>query len=141
MAAPRQTTLGPARHVDLWTQVLDIMKKIGYEVQWLHVPSHIGIRGNDKADTMADEGRRRSPLLRGYVSAGPTAPEDEEPPSLEVLYQEPAELPDDPPPPTADAGARRRTGGRCTTDASPHGRADGRHTPATKDTSPFGPRH
>ena len=75
-----QTTSGPARHVDLWTHVLDTLEKIGSEVQWLHAPSHIGIRGNKKADTLADEGRRRSPMLRGHVSAGPTAPMDEEPP-------------------------------------------------------------
>ena len=86
--------------MDLWTHVLDILEKVGSEVQWLHVPSHIGIRGNEKADTLADEGRRRSPLLRGYVLAGPTAPEDEEPPSLEVLYQGPPEMPEEPPPPS-----------------------------------------
>ena len=134
-----QTTSGPARHVDMWTQVLNSLEKRGSEVQWLHVPFHIGIRGTEKADTLADEGQLRSPLLREYVSAGPTAPEDEEPPRLEVLYQEPPEMPEDPPPPAANTGACKRTGGRCTTDGGPHEWANGQHAPATKDTSPLGP--
>ena len=43
--------------------------------------------------------------------------------------------------PVADAGARGGTGGRCTTDASPHEWADGRHAPATKNTRPLCPGH
>ena len=54
-----------ARHVDLWTQVLDLLDETGSEFQWLHVPSHIGIQGNKKADSLADDRRRRSPLLWG----------------------------------------------------------------------------
>ena len=75
-----QTTSGLARHVDLWTQVLDILDDIGPEIQWLHVPSHIGICGNEKADSFADEGRRRLPLLRGHVSVGPRTADDDDPP-------------------------------------------------------------
>ena len=75
-----QTTSGLAHHVDLWTQVLDILDDIGPEIQWLHVPSHIGICGNEKADSFADEGRRRSPLLRGHVSVGPRTADDDDPP-------------------------------------------------------------
>ena len=36
-----QTASGPTWHMDLWTQVLDILEKVGSEIQWLHVPSHI----------------------------------------------------------------------------------------------------
>ena len=34
----------------------------------MHVPSHVGIVGNTHVDTLADMGRRKSPLLRGYVT-------------------------------------------------------------------------
>ena len=97
-----QTSSGLAHHVDLWTQVLDILEEIGLEVQWQHVLLHVGIRGNEKADSLADDGRRRSPLLRGHVSAGPTVHNDEEPPPphpMEVMYQEPPAIEEDPPPP------------------------------------------
>ena len=45
-----QTQSGPAQHVDLRAQVLQLLDAIGPEVQWLHIPSHIGIRGNKRAD-------------------------------------------------------------------------------------------
>ena len=84
--------------------MLDLLDEIGSEVQWLHVPSHIGIRGNERADLLADEGRRWLPLLRGHVLAGPSVQEEEEPPMIEVFYQEPPEMePDPPPPPTNPA--------------------------------------
>ena len=38
-----QTQSGPVQHVDLWTQVLELLDVIGSEVQWLHIPSHTGI--------------------------------------------------------------------------------------------------
>ena len=34
----------------------------------MHVPCHVGIVGNTHADTLADMGRRKFPLLRGYVT-------------------------------------------------------------------------
>ena len=73
----RQTQSGPAQHDDLWTQVLDLLDTIGAEVQWLRIPSHIGIRGNERADNLADEGRRKSPLLQGLISVGPAEAEHE----------------------------------------------------------------
>ena len=42
---------------------------------WLHMPSHIGIRGNERADSLAAEGRRKSPLLHGQISVQPAAAE------------------------------------------------------------------
>ena len=83
--------------------MLDLLDDIGSEVQWLHVPSHIGIRGNERADLLADEGRRLSPLLRGHVSTGPIVQEEEEPPMIEVFYQEPPDMEPDPPPPPLPA--------------------------------------
>ena len=68
-------------HVDLWTQILHLVGKLGEAIKWFHVPSHIGIKGNGRADHLADVGRRRSHLLFGLISIRPLlppTPEDEE---------------------------------------------------------------
>ena len=54
--------------MDVWEQLLHEIELAGPNVRWLHVPSHVGIPGNTKADTLADMGRRRSPLLLGQVA-------------------------------------------------------------------------
>ena len=59
---------GPVSHVDLWSQILAAIEEAGAQVQWLHVPSHIGVIGNENADVLADMGRRKSPLLRGHIT-------------------------------------------------------------------------
>ena len=63
-----QGSAGPVGHVDLWTQLLHETESQGTSIQWLHVPSHIGVDGNTHADRPADIGRRRSPLLKGQVT-------------------------------------------------------------------------
>ena len=64
-----QGSRGPVGHVDLWEQLLKEIEQAGAAVRWLHVPSHVGIVGDTHADTLADMGRRKSPLLRGYVTS------------------------------------------------------------------------
>ena len=59
---------GPVSHVDLWEEILSLLAVYGHEVHWLQVPSHIGIRGNHKADESTDVGRQKSPLLFGHIS-------------------------------------------------------------------------
>ena len=54
-------------------QALDLPDTIGSEIQWLHIPSHIGIKGNERADSLADQGRRKSLRLQGHVSIKPSA--------------------------------------------------------------------
>ena len=78
-----QNALGAVKHLDLWMQILDLVDQLRDTVKWLHVPSHIGIKGNGRADHLADVGRHRSPLLFGRISIHPPAPPpppaDEEP--------------------------------------------------------------
>ena len=62
----------PLGHVDLWTQLLQETELQGLVLQWLHVPSHIGIDGNTNAGRLADLGRRRSLLLRGQATVSRT---------------------------------------------------------------------
>ena len=69
-----QNTSGAVKHVDLWTEILDMVEQLGEAVKWLHIPSHIGIKGNGRADHLADVGPRRSPLLFGHVSVQPPPP-------------------------------------------------------------------
>ena len=76
-----QGSRGPVGYVDLWEQLLQEIERAGPAVRWLHVPSHVGIQGNTKADTLADMGRRQSSLLRGLV----TAVRRENPPSHDEL--------------------------------------------------------
>ena len=52
----------------LWTQLLHETESQGTAIQWLHVPSHIGVDRNTHADRLADIGRRHSPLLKGQVT-------------------------------------------------------------------------
>ena len=76
-----QNKSGAVAHVDRWTQILHLVEKLGEAIKWLHVPSHIGIKGNGRAEHLADVGRRRSPLLFGLISIRPPpppTPEDEE---------------------------------------------------------------
>ena len=37
-------------------------------IKWIKVPSHVGIQGNEEADSPAEDGRLRSPLLRQSVA-------------------------------------------------------------------------
>ena len=59
---------GPVGHMDLWEAILHILEACGHVVHWLHIPSHIGINGNGRADQLADVGRRKSLLLFGHIS-------------------------------------------------------------------------
>ena len=70
---------GPVGHTDLWEQILQEIASAGPHVKWMYVRSHVGIPGNTKADTLADMGRRRSPLLKGYVTASHQTQNGEEP--------------------------------------------------------------
>ena len=54
---------GEAQHADLWNKVIPLIDAFGPNLQVLHVPSHCSIPGNEKADRLADQGLRNSPLL------------------------------------------------------------------------------
>ena len=73
-----RNTTGDVAHADLWAQILELTDRYGTEIKWIHIPSHIGIRGNEKADQLADLGRRKSPLLFGRISVAPRREDKEE---------------------------------------------------------------
>ena len=115
-----QGSRGPVGHVDLWEQLLQEIEQAGAAVRWMHVPSHVGIVGNTHADTVANMGRRKSPLLRGYVTTarhpqmeGQAQEQEEESDLDEPPMFSPEEWVADPPP-------RSPPPPHCETDREPH---------------------
>ena len=99
-----RNTSGDVAHADLWAPILELTERHGTEIKWMHVPSHIGIRGNEKADQLADLGRRKSPLLFGRISVTPRQDDEEE--ERELLDGEISVWGDEeePPPPPPGGG-------------------------------------
>ena len=73
-----RNTTGDVAHADLWAQILELTDRYGTEIKWIHIPSHIGIWRNEKADQLADLSRRKSPLLFGRISVAPRREDEEE---------------------------------------------------------------
>ena len=49
---------GPVADSWLWARVLALFECVRVDLKWLHVPSHVGIWGNEKANTFAESGRQ-----------------------------------------------------------------------------------
>ena len=45
-------------NVDLWKRLWAVLDERGGDTQWVLAPSHMGIKGNERADEMADRGAR-----------------------------------------------------------------------------------
>ena len=89
----------------------------------LHIPSHIGIKGNTRADHLADVGRRKSPLLFGHVSVSQTGqqqpPDNDDVQSLADLLEEEAPELDEPPLPESQLTPLRHTAEEYSTPPPP----------------------
>ena len=59
---------GPLSNVELWKELLTELESPHRTVQWIKVPSHVGIQGNKEADSLAEDGRLNSPLLQQLVA-------------------------------------------------------------------------
>ena len=64
---------GPLTNVRLWVELLDVLSYMGDRVQWVQVPSHVGLEGNEVANDLAIDGMCRSPLW-GVVHGRPAPP-------------------------------------------------------------------
>ena len=61
------TTKGPVLNVDCWMDLLELLDALVATYEWIKVPSHVQLEGNERADTLAELGRKSSPL---YARAG-----------------------------------------------------------------------
>ena len=131
---------GPVSHVDLWTQVLDLIESAHSPTHWMHIPSHIGIKGNTRADHLADVGRRKSPLLFGHVSVSQTGqqqpPDNDDVQSLADLLEEEAPELDEPPLPESQLTPLRHTAEEYSTPPPPPEPLADRHRHRTLKIAP-----
>ena len=58
---------GPLTNVRLWVELLDVLSYMGDRVQWVQVPSHVGLEGNEVANDLAIVGMCRS-LCGGWYT-------------------------------------------------------------------------
>jgi len=56
----------------LWDLLINELDRPGRVVQWVKIPSHVGIEGNTEADRLANIGRESSPLYPKRTTSGPT---------------------------------------------------------------------
>ena len=61
-AAGWVTARGPVINVDLWEEILDRLLHSTCKFRWVKVPSHVDIAENEKADRLAERGKKLSPL-------------------------------------------------------------------------------
>ena len=54
---------GACPNAHIWDQLVTLLDLFHAQVQWIWVPSHVDIPGNEKADELADTGRNRTPLV------------------------------------------------------------------------------
>ena len=54
---------GVVSHRDLWERILTLSLSLGARLRTFYAPSHSGIKGNEEADRLAEEGRLLSPLI------------------------------------------------------------------------------
>ena len=56
------TSKGPLRHVDLWVENFDLLDFVTTSYRWIKVPSPVEVPGNERADALAEMGRKSCPL-------------------------------------------------------------------------------
>ena len=57
----------PVADSGLWSKVLALIECVRVDLKWLHVPSHVGICGNEKANTLAEQGREKNSLAHFLI--------------------------------------------------------------------------
>ena len=56
------TNKGPLLNVDLWIDLLELLDQAFASYEWIKVLSHVQVEGNERADALAELGRKSSPL-------------------------------------------------------------------------------
>mmetsp|Transcript_137378 Transcript_137378/g.238953 ORF Transcript_137378/g.238953 Transcript_137378/m.238953 type:complete len:201 (-) Transcript_137378:319-921(-) len=60
-------------NIPLWEMLIVELDRPGRIVQWVKIPSHVGIQGNVEADRLANIKRKSSPLYPKNARTGPAA--------------------------------------------------------------------
>ena len=63
--------MGPVGHRDLWESILVCKRMCGKMLYFQWVPSHVGLEGNEEADSLADLGRLRHPFNYEHIPKRP----------------------------------------------------------------------
>ena len=71
------TQKGPVPNADPWERLLQLISASHALLQWIWVPSYVEVPGNERADELAESGRKSSPLV---VSPAPLQPGTPPPP-------------------------------------------------------------
>ena len=67
-----KSTSGDVHHRDLWEQLIALTSGRSHPVPYQHVPSHIGVPGNEGADRLAEEGRMQHPYVLATQAREPS---------------------------------------------------------------------
>ena len=82
------TTRGPVININLWDEMLETLLHGTCTFNWVKVPSHVDIAENEKADQLAEQGRKMSPLYNTVRRAvRPPCHSPLLPPSIEDTYR------------------------------------------------------
>ena len=67
-----KSTSRDVHHRDLWEQLIALTSGSSHPVTYQHVPSHIGVPGNEGADRLAEEGRMQHPYVLATQAREPS---------------------------------------------------------------------
>ena len=68
------TAQGPVTNLDMWIRLMILIDQSKAHLAWIKVPSHTGLQGNERADFLAEAGRKMSPLYRTARNPPPPPP-------------------------------------------------------------------
>ena len=57
---------GPVSNIPLWKEVPQHLDSTFQDILWVKVPSHVNLEGNERADTLANNGRLSNPLYPNH---------------------------------------------------------------------------
>ena len=74
-------SMGPVLNFDLWETLLLAIDSAQHVIRWAWSPSHQGIPGNERADALAEQGRRAHPFLLYPSPEKANLPSERSPPA------------------------------------------------------------
>ena len=78
------TAQGPVTNVDMWIRLMILIDQSKGHLAWIKVPSHTDLQGNERADFLAEEGRKMSPLYKRTQNPTPPPSHTSDDPPIHV---------------------------------------------------------